>query len=134
MPRLITEIAIHASSTAVFDHLLALHTDAAGQYRYALLGIRVKGEYELIEQTAPRYLLLRTTSGIEALIELALEPVDGGTHLMLTADYALPGTLLGGATNRMTLEAQLERDVATALYRFKAVLEVPPDLTERPAE
>jgi hypothetical protein len=134
MPRLITDITIHASPAAVFDHLLALHSEAAGQYRYALLGIRIKGEYELIEQTVPRYLLLRTTSGIEALIELSLESVDDGTHLMLTADYALPGTLLGGSTNRMTLEAQLERDVAAVLYWIKSALEVPPDLIERTAE
>jgi hypothetical protein len=134
MPRLITDIIIHAPPTAVFDHLLALHTHAAGQYRYSLLGIRVKGEYALIEQTQPRYLLLRTTSGIEALVELALAAVDTGTHLTLTADYALPGTLLGGATNRMTLEAQLERDVAAALKSVKAALEAPSDLPERTAE
>lgn len=92
-------------------------------YTYALLGVSIKGEGERQQYEPPRYLLIRTTSGIRALIELAFEAAGEATHLTITADYALPGALLGSTTHRPALEQQLEADVATALERFKQHME-----------
>ncbi|MCA9902972.1 MAG: SRPBCC family protein [Anaerolineae bacterium] len=92
-------------------------------YTYALLGVSIKGEGEVQQYEPPRYLLMRTTSGIRALIELAFEGVGNTTHVTVTADYALPGALLGSATHRPALEQQLEADITTALTRFKQHME-----------
>jgi hypothetical protein len=87
------------------------------------MGIRIKGEYEILELEPNRYLLARTLSGIETVVEFAFEAVAEGTLLIVTADYTLPGAILGGTTNRLTLEQQIERDTRAALDQLKIMLE-----------
>lgn len=126
MPRIEQDIVIDASSTRIFDVMtvqMDRTQDGRSSYGYTLMGIRIKGEYVVVDVQDERYLLLRTTSGIEALIELALQPEATKTRLKLTADYSLPGTLLGSSTHRPALEQQIEGDVAAALGHLKAMAE-----------
>ncbi|MCC6616557.1 MAG: SRPBCC family protein [Anaerolineae bacterium] len=145
MPRLIQYLPIQANSTILFQHASRhLHELYAWwpqleqceivaataederphiHYTYQLMGIGIKGEAEVYQYQPPHYLLIRATAGIQALIELAFEAEGNVTHLTVTADYSLPGALLGSMTHRPALEQQLEGDIAAALERFKISVE-----------
>jgi hypothetical protein len=145
VPRLVQHLTIQAIPATLFQHVsrhigllsewweqleqfeLAEPT-ADGEkpriiYTYRLLDVRIKGEGEIYQYEPPRYLLIRAASGIRALIELAFEADGDATQVTVTADYALPGALLGSTTHRPALEQQLEEDIATALERFKGSVE-----------
>ena len=145
MPRLVQYLPIQISPTTLF-HYAGSHIDHLREwwaqleqceiteptaesehphfpYAYQLMGVGIKGEAQIYQCEPPHYLLIRVTSGIRAVIELAFESEGDVTHLTVTADYALPGALLGSTTHRPALEQQLETDIATALERFKTSME-----------
>lgn len=83
-----------------------------------LRGVRVKGEWEVVRYEPGAYLSLRSISGVEGIYEFLVEPHRDGAKLTVRAAYALPGSLLGGVVNRLSLEAQLQDDLADAVVRL----------------
>lgn len=83
-----------------------------------LRGMRVKGEWEVSNYQPGTYLALKANSGIEGVYEFLVEPHRDGSKLTIRAAYTLPTSLLGGVINRLSLEAQLQDDLADALVRL----------------
>ncbi len=93
------------------------------RYAYLLHGLRLKGEYEIVDFVPSRYLFARTLSGISAVVEVVIDDDGAATTLDFALNYALPGALLGSSTHAPALEAQLEQDISTMLHHLKAEAE-----------
>ncbi len=57
------------------------------------------------------------------LLAFELEPQGSGTKATYTADYALPGSLLGRFTDKLLLENRVRRDAARNIAKLKAILQ-----------
>lgn len=100
---------------------------SVSRYVYNMMGVKIKGEHRVVEMTPNTYLLVRTTSGIEATFEFMFQPMTDEmstlTYLTIRVDYALPGAMLGKLLNRLTMEQKNERDLHEALIHLKALIE-----------
>ena len=93
------------------------------RYAYNMMGVRIKGEHQVVEMEQDAHLLIRTLSGIDSMFEFTFAPVDGGTELTVRVEYALPGSVLGQLLNRLTIEQRNERDLIESLQNLKLLLE-----------
>lgn len=93
------------------------------RYAYNMMGVRIKGEHQIVEMEADARLLVRTLSGIDGIFEFTFAPADGGTELTIRVDYALPGSVLGQMINRPAIEQSNERDLIEGLQNLKRLLE-----------
>lgn len=145
MPYVEQSIVIHAPTSAVFDFIAnqpermpewwrAFHlhervtppptaVGSISRYAYNMMGVRIKGEHQVVEMEENARLLIRTLSGIDSMFEFSFAPVDGGTELTVRVDYALPGSVLGQLLNRLTIEQRNERDLIESLQNLKQLLE-----------
>lgn len=99
---------------------------STARYVYNMMGIRIKGEHQVLQCDAPVHLVVRTLSGIDSMFDFTLAELDGGgTRLSVQVAYALPGSMLGARLNRHSMEQQNERDLALGLVNLKALLEAP---------
>ncbi|MDX2163570.1 MAG: SRPBCC family protein [bacterium] len=101
---------------------------SVSRYVYNMMGVKIKGEHRVIDLKPGEYLLVQTTSGIEATFEFRFAPCASGgdpphTQLTISVDYALPGAMLGKLLNRLTMEQKNERDLQHALLLLKALIE-----------
>ncbi len=93
-------------------------------YVYNMLGMRIKGEHQVLVYEAPRHLVVRTVSGIDSMFDFSLAALDGDeTQLTMRVAYTLPGSVLGHLINRRTIEQQNEQVVAESLNNLKALVE-----------
>lgn len=95
------------------------------RYVYNMMGIRLKGEHEVIDYAEAQRLVIQTISGLDSIFEFTFTPEAEGTRLTVRMDYALPGSMLGQLLNRLTLESSNERDLHLALTNLKALVEQP---------
>ncbi len=51
------------------------------RYVYNLMGIRVKGEQQVLQIDPPAHLVIKTTSGIDGMFDFHCAEQDGGTRL-----------------------------------------------------
>jgi uncharacterized protein YndB with AHSA1/START domain len=145
MPVISQSVAIHTSPKRVFAALVADPARIAHwlkpltqheilqreprfvgtrvRYAYMLQGMRVKGEYTVVDFVPSQYLFLRTLSGMNAALEIVLQPNRGSTTVELALNYALPGALFGSTMHRPALEGQIEQDFSTMLHHLKSILE-----------
>ncbi|MCC6803382.1 MAG: SRPBCC family protein [Anaerolineae bacterium] len=94
------------------------------RYVFNLMGIRIKGEHQVLQIEDARHLVIKTVSGIDGMFDFSLaDTADGGTRLTVRAAYALPGSVLGQRINRLTIEQKNERDLHEGLLNLKALLE-----------
>lgn len=96
---------------------------SVSRYAYTMMGIRIKGEHQVVEMEQDLRLLVKTLTGIDSIFEFYLDPVADGTELTLRVDYALPGSILGQMLNRLTIEQRNEHDLIEALQNLKLLLE-----------
>jgi uncharacterized membrane protein len=106
---------------------------SVSRYVYNMMGVKIKGEHQVIEMTENAYLLVKTISGIDSIFEFVFEPLGDaaaetgesvtGTRLTIRVNYSLPGSVLGQLLNRLTLEQKNERDLQQALINLKALIE-----------
>jgi uncharacterized membrane protein len=106
---------------------------SVSRYVYNMMGVKIKGEHQVIEMTENAYLLVKTISGIDSIFEFVFEPLGEavaetgesvtGTRLTIRVNYSLPGSVLGQLLNRLTLEQKNERDLQQALINLKALIE-----------
>ncbi len=147
MPQIEQSILIQASPAAVFSVIAhepermpewwtALEIQqrvtppptAAGSiahYVYNMLGMRIKGEHQVLVYEPPRHLVVRTISGIDSMFDFSLTaPGDGDeTQLIVRVAYTLPGSVLGHLINRRTIEQENEQVVVESLNNLKALVE-----------
>ena len=94
------------------------------RYVYNMMGIRIKGEHQVLQMDAEQHLVVRTISGIDSMFDFSFTPLDGaGTRLTVRVAYALPGSMLGQRLNRHTIEQKNERDLEQGLARLKVLIE-----------
>ena len=93
------------------------------RYVYNMMGIRIKGEHQVIQFDDNRRLVVKTISGIDSMFEFGFSSIENGTHLKVRIAYNLPGSVLGQLLNRLTIEQKNERDLITALENLKAIAE-----------
>lgn len=97
---------------------------SVSRYVFNLMGIRIKGEHQVLQIEDARHLVIKTLSGIDGMFDFSLSDTgDGGTRLTVRAAYALPGSVLGQRINSLTIEQKNERDLQEGLLRLKALLE-----------
>lgn len=96
---------------------------SVSRYVFNLMGIRVKGEHQVLQIEDARHLVIKTLSGIDGMFDFSLAEIDGGTRLTVRVAYSLPGSVLGQRINRLTIEQKNERDLQEGLLRLKSILE-----------
>ncbi|MBZ0284631.1 MAG: SRPBCC family protein [Anaerolineae bacterium] len=93
------------------------------RYVYNMMGVKIKGEHEVIEMARDEYLKVKTTSGIDSTFEFIFAPATNGTHLTIRVDYKLPGSVIGQLLNKLVIEQKNESDLREGLANLKAILE-----------
>ncbi len=88
-----------------------------------MLGMRIKGEHQVMQYDENRRLVVKTLSGIDCMFEFGFIPTETGTTVTVRVAYSLPGSVLGQVLNRLTIEQKNERDLITALETLKALVE-----------
>lgn len=87
-----------------------------------LRGTQVKGEWEVASYQPGAYLALRAISGIEGVYEFLVEPHRDGSKVTVRAAYTLPAALKNSVVSRLSMEAQLQDDLADALVRLIGIV------------
>lgn len=96
---------------------------SVSRYVYNMMGVKIKGEHEVMEIRRNEYLLVKTTSGIDSTFEFIFEPLGSGTRLTIRVDYKLPGSVIGQLLNKLVIEQKNEADLRDGLANLKAILE-----------
>lgn len=96
---------------------------SVARYVYNMMGIRIKGEHEVLQMEAGAHLVIRTVSGLDGMLDYRFAPTEGGTRLTVLFAYSLPGSMLGQRLNRNNMEQKTGRDLALGLENLKALIE-----------
>ena len=146
MPQIEQSVLIQASPAAIFS-LIAHEPErmpewwtalelqqrvtppptAAGSiahYVYNMLGMRIKGDHQVLVYEEPQHLVVRTISGIDSMFDFSLRALaDDETRLTVRVAYTLPGSVLGHLINRRTIEQENEQVVVESLDNLKTLVE-----------
>ena len=145
MPYVEQSITIYAPPYVVFDlvanqpermpewwHAFELQTrvsppptavGSVSRYVYNMMGVKIKGEHQVVEMDENARLVVKTSSGIDSAFEFTFAPTNGGTELTVRVEYTLPGSVLGQLLNRLAIEQRNERDLAEGLQNLKQIVE-----------
>ncbi len=93
------------------------------RYVYNMMGVRIKGEHEVLALTPDAHLLVKTISGIDSAFEFIFSPSGSGTRLTIRVDYRLPGALIAQLINRLAIEERNLQDLREGLQNLKTLLE-----------
>jgi uncharacterized membrane protein len=93
------------------------------RYVFNLMGIRIKGEHQVLQMDNAQHLVLKTLSGINGMFDFTLAQTETGTRLTVLMAYTLPGSVLGQRINQHTIEQQNERDLRDGLETLKGLVE-----------
>ncbi len=93
------------------------------RYVYNMLGIKIKGEHQVLALDENTHLVVKTISGIDSMFDFSFSPSTSGTHLTIRVAYTLPGSVLGQLLNRLTIEQKNERDLREGLLKLKTLVE-----------
>lgn len=96
---------------------------SVSRYVYNMMGVKIKGEHEVIELVPNEYLKVKTSSGIDSTFEFLFAPAGNNTHLTIRVDYKLPGSVIGQLLNKLVIEQKNESDLREGLANLKAILE-----------
>lgn len=91
-------------------------------YTYRMAGVGVDGELVQTVHTPPEHMRFELRGRLEGTIDLAFEPVAGGTELTYAAEYALPDTVLtrlGAPVIRRFNDRQLRATLRNVAERFE---------------
>jgi uncharacterized membrane protein len=96
---------------------------SVSRYVYNMMGVKIKGEHEVLELRENEYLKVKTMSGIDSTFEFIFAPSGSGTNLTIRVDYRLPGSVIGQLLNKLVIEQKNENDLREGLANLKAILE-----------
>ena len=96
---------------------------SVSRYVYNMMGVKIKGEHEVLEMSDNQYLKVKTISGIDSTFEFMFEPKGQNTLLTIRVDYKLPGSVLGQLLNKLVIEQKNESDLREGLANLKAIAE-----------
>jgi len=93
------------------------------RYTYNMMGIRIKGEHQVLQIEDRQHLVVRTLSGLDCMFDFSLAEIDGATRLTARVAYSLPGSMLGQSLNRHKIEQKNEHDLDQGLHNLKLLVE-----------
>jgi uncharacterized membrane protein len=94
------------------------------QYVYNMLGIKIKGEHEVLQLTPNEHLYVKTLTGIDSTFDFRFERVDSTkTQITISVDYRLPGSVLGRILDKVLLERENVKNLEQGLENLKTILE-----------
>ncbi|NJO82718.1 MAG: hypothetical protein HC828_07750 [Blastochloris sp.] len=96
---------------------------SVSRYVYNMMGVKIKGEHEVVVYQPDSALTVKTSSGVDSQFDFAFTSVPTGTRLTVRVRYTLPGSVLGQLLNRLTIEQRNERDLAEGLHNLKRLVE-----------
>ncbi len=96
---------------------------SVSHYVYNMMGVKLKGEHEVVEMEENRYLRVSTISGIDSTFTFTFTPIGGGMNLTVNVEYSVPGSALGKLLNKLAIEKKNESDLEEGLANLKAILE-----------
>jgi uncharacterized membrane protein len=145
MPYVEQSIDIHAPVEAVFDMIAnqpermaewwppielqervtppPTSLGSVSHYVYNMMGVKIRGEHEVLALTPNQHLQVKTTSGIDSQFDFHFEPSDSGTYLTIRVDYTLPGSVIGQALNKLVIEKKNVQDLEEGLHNLKQIVE-----------
>src|SRR5689334_5372087 len=65
---------------------------SVSRYVYNMMGVKIRGEHEVLEMVRDEYLKVKTISGIDSQFEFMFQPSGNGTYLTIRVNYNLPGS------------------------------------------
>lgn len=89
---------------------------------YKMAGLRFEGETRATEYVRNQRLVTQSNGDIESIWTWVLEPLEGGTKLNVTVQYAVPAGVLGKLTEPFVLK-QNRREAVLAMANIKAKME-----------
>lgn len=98
-------------------------TGSVSRYVYNMMGIKIKGEHQVMAFTPNHHLRVKTISGIDSTFDFSFSAAPMGTRLLIRVDYKLPGSLMGQLINRLAFENKNAEDLQQGLQNLKALLE-----------
>lgn len=93
------------------------------QYVYNMMGVKIRGEHEVLEMSRDEYLKVKTISGIDSQFEFFFQPSGDATYLTIRVNYNLPGSVIGQLLNKLVIEKKNEDDLRDGLANLKAIME-----------
>ena len=94
------------------------------QYVYNMLGIKIKGEHEILQLTPNEHIYVKTVTGIDSTFDFRFERVDTTqTQITIRVDYRLPGSVLGRILDKVLLERENVKNLEQGLNNLKTLLE-----------
>jgi uncharacterized membrane protein len=96
---------------------------SVSRYVYNMMGVKIKGEHEVLAMTDNEYLKVKTISGIDSTFEFIFQPKNNITDLTIRVDYKLPGSVLGQLLNKLVIEQKNDSDLREGLANLKAIVE-----------
>jgi coenzyme Q-binding protein COQ10 len=93
------------------------------RYVYNMMGVKIKGEHEVIEMAENKRLVVKTISGLDSTFIFTFAPQSSGMLLTIEVDYELPGSILGKLLNKLVVEEKNEKDLEAGLKNLKAMAE-----------
>jgi uncharacterized membrane protein len=93
------------------------------RYVYNMMGVKIKGEHEVLDMRENEYLKVKTISGIDSTFEFIFAPEADSSRLTVRVDYKLPGAIIGQLLNKLVIEQKNESDLEEGLANLKQILE-----------
>jgi uncharacterized membrane protein len=94
------------------------------QYIYNMVGIKIKGEHEVLKLIPNGYLYVKTLTGIDSAFEFVFEQLaQSQSRLTVRVEYRLPGSVLGRILDKVLVEdtnvSKSESIVRTGIFPGK---------------
>lgn len=96
---------------------------SVSRYVYNMMGVKIRGEHEVLEMERDAYLKVKTISGIDSQFEFVFQPSGDGTYLTIRVNYSLPGSVIGQMLNKLIIEKKNEDDLLEGLANLKSIME-----------
>ena len=96
---------------------------SVSRYVYNMMGVKIRGEHEVLEMIPNEHLRVKTTSGIDSQFDFHFAPSGNGTNLTIRVDYTLPGSVIGQLLNKIAIERKNEQDLEEGLHNLKQIVE-----------
>ncbi len=99
--------------------------DSVSRYVYNILGLRIKGDYQVQTFSRNERFVIHSISGVDSLFDFRFEVYDQRvTHVTVVVEYQLPGAIIGQLLKRSEIEAENVNNLENGLKNLRRLLEV----------
>ncbi|MBI5930767.1 MAG: SRPBCC family protein [Chloroflexi bacterium] len=94
------------------------------RYQYNMIGIKVRGEHEVMQFVSNQRLYIKTLTGLDSAFDFQFEMVESNqTQLTVRVEYMLPGSVLGRILDKTLVERENVQNLEVGLANLKRILE-----------